>query len=88
MRPTSDPALTGDPMILDPRPRVRHGRLTVPSDFRLEHFTMHGDYLDMKLSPDGKHIAARVRADIGVVMIVLETKTMTLISTLRPRENG
>ncbi|MEC8418113.1 MAG: hypothetical protein VXZ36_09855, partial [Pseudomonadota bacterium] len=24
----------------------------------LEYFTKHGDYLDLKLSPDGKHIAA------------------------------
>ena len=37
----------------------------------LEHFTRHGDYLDMRLSPDGKHIAARVRNDGKVMFVVL-----------------
>ena len=42
----------------------------------LEHFTKHGDYLDMRLSPDGKHIAARLRNDGEVMFVVLETETM------------
>ncbi|MEM0912300.1 MAG: hypothetical protein AAGJ37_15095, partial [Pseudomonadota bacterium] len=40
----------------------------------LEHFTKRGDYLDMKLSPDGKHIAARVRQEGLVSMVVLNTE--------------
>lgn len=53
----------------------------------LEYFTKHGDYLDLKLSPDGKHIAARVRTDNRIVLAILETKTMKAVSGIRPPNN-
>jgi dipeptidyl aminopeptidase/acylaminoacyl peptidase len=53
----------------------------------LEYFTKHGDYLDLKLSPDGKHIAARIRTDNRIVMAILETETMKIISGIRPPNN-
>tara|TARA_R110000772_G_scaffold20511_2_gene57141 strand:+ start:22054 stop:24024 length:1971 start_codon:yes stop_codon:yes gene_type:complete len=45
----------------------------------LEDFTRHGDFLDMKLSPDGKHIAARVRNEGKVGFLVLETDSMQVV---------
>ncbi|MEM0911765.1 MAG: S9 family peptidase, partial [Pseudomonadota bacterium] len=53
----------------------------------LEHFTKRGDYLDMKLSPDGKHIAARVRQEGLVSMVVLNTETMQVVGGVKPN-NG
>jgi hypothetical protein len=35
-----DTEFAGDPVTLDPRSRVRHGQLTVPSDFRAQEFTL------------------------------------------------
>jgi len=53
----------------------------------LEHFTRHGDYLDMQLSPDGKHIVARAKADNKIFFIVLDASTMKLVGGVRPRAN-
>jgi dipeptidyl aminopeptidase/acylaminoacyl peptidase len=53
----------------------------------LDHFTRHGDYLDMRLSPDGKHIAARVRNDGKVMFVVLETESMKVVGGVRPQNN-
>jgi dipeptidyl aminopeptidase/acylaminoacyl peptidase len=50
----------------------------------LEHFTRHGDYLDMKLSPDGKHIAARLRQNGKVMFVILETATMKAVGGVQP----
>ena len=36
----TDTEFAGDPVTLDPRARVRRGRLTVPSEFRPHHFTV------------------------------------------------
>jgi len=39
----------------------------------LEYFIKHGDYLDLALSPSGKHIAARVQVDGRVFLVLLKT---------------
>lgn len=53
----------------------------------VEHFVRHGDYLDMKLSPDGKHIAARIRFDNRVFMAILDSKTMKSVGGMKPQNN-
>ena len=53
----------------------------------LDYFIKHGDYLDLQLSPDGKHLAARVRADNKVVLGVLSTDTMAIVGGIRPQNN-
>ena len=53
----------------------------------LESFVKHGDYLNMKMSPDGKHISARVRVDGKVSLIFLQTSTMQIVGGVRPNEN-
>lgn len=57
---------------------------TSATELPLEYFTKHGDYLDMKLSPDGKHIAARVRYDSKVILVVLDRTTLALVGGVRP----
>ena len=54
------------------------------TELPLEYFTKHGDYLDMKLSPDGKHIAARVRYDNKVILVILDRKSLALVGGVRP----
>lgn len=39
----------------------------------IEHFVRHSDYLDLKLSPDGKHIAGRIRQNDKVNLYVMRT---------------
>ncbi|WP_334032108.1 alpha/beta hydrolase family protein [Alteromonas sp. P256] len=53
----------------------------------LDYFIKHGDYLDLQLSPDGKHLAARVRADNKVVLGILSTDTMAIVGGIRPQNN-
>ncbi len=53
----------------------------------LEHFIKEGDYLDMQLSPDGKHIAARVNANGEVNLLFLDTATMKVVGGVRPQNN-
>ncbi|WP_412972745.1 alpha/beta hydrolase family protein [Glaciecola sp. MF2-115] len=53
----------------------------------IANFVKEGDYLDMTLSPDGKHISARVRIDGKVNLIFLETSTMKPVGGVTPNEN-
>ncbi|WP_239059297.1 alpha/beta hydrolase family protein [Alteromonas hispanica] len=53
----------------------------------LDYFIKHGDYLDLQLSPDGKHLAARVRLDNKVVLGVLSTADMKIVGGVRPQNN-
>jgi dipeptidyl aminopeptidase/acylaminoacyl peptidase len=53
----------------------------------LENFVSHGDYLNMTLSPDGKHLLARVRADGKVFLVVLDAKTMKIVGGVTPQKN-
>ncbi|MFT5706417.1 MAG: dipeptidyl aminopeptidase/acylaminoacyl peptidase [Oceanospirillaceae bacterium] len=41
----------------------------------------------MKMSPDGKHISARVRVDGKVSLIIMQTSTMKVVGGVRPNEN-
>lgn len=50
----------------------------------LEYFIKHGDYLDLKLSPDGKHIAARMQHDGRVFLVLLNTADMKVVGGVRP----
>ena len=50
----------------------------------IKDFVKHGDYLNMELSPDGKHISARMRSDGKVYVIFLETATMKVVGGIRP----
>lgn len=52
----------------------------------LENFTKHGDYLNMKLSPDGKHISARVRMEGRVFLVIMDASTMKVVGGVRPRD--
>ena len=45
----------------------------------LEYFIKHGDYLDLALSPSGKHIAARVQVDGRVFLVLLKTEDMSSV---------
>ncbi|WJG09856.1 S9 family peptidase [Aliiglaciecola sp. LCG003] len=57
------------------------------AEIPLNDFVRHGDYLDMKISPDGNHLLARARADGLVGLFFLDAKTMKIVGGVRPREN-
>lgn len=50
-------------------------------------FSKHGDYLDMKLSPDGKHLLARTRIEGRIVMFFFDSKTMEVVGGVKPPNN-
>ncbi|WP_394222451.1 alpha/beta hydrolase family protein [Alteromonas gracilis] len=50
----------------------------------LEYFIKHGDYLNLSLSPDGKHIAARVQYDGRIQVAILQTEDMKVVGGIRP----
>lgn len=52
----------------------------------LEQFTKHGDYLDMKISPDGKHLLARIQHAGEVNLVFLEPGSMKIVGGVRPPE--
>lgn len=52
----------------------------------LDDFVRHGDYFDMKISPDGKHLLARARVDGIVGLLFLEADTMKFVGGVRPHE--
>ena len=53
----------------------------------IANFVKQGDYLNMTMSPDGKHISARVRINGKVNLIFLETSTMKVVGGVTPNEN-
>lgn len=53
----------------------------------LEYFIKHGDYLDLALSPNGKHIAARVQLDGRVFLVLLNSEDMSIVGGIRPQNN-
>jgi len=61
--------------------------LVLSQELPIESFVKHGDYLNMKMSPDGKHISARVRVDGKVNLIFLQTSTMKIVGGVKPNEN-
>lgn len=60
--------------------------LSFAQQIPLEDFVRHGDYLDMKISPDGKHLVARARAEGVVGILFLEAETMKFVGGVRPHE--
>lgn len=50
----------------------------------IEAFTKHSDYLNMALSPDGKHMFARLRMEGRVVLVFINTETMTMVGGIKP----
>lgn len=60
--------------------------LSVSQELPLDDFVRHGDYFDMKISPDGKHLLALARADGIVGVLFLEADTMKFVGGVRPRE--
>ncbi|WP_334019744.1 alpha/beta hydrolase family protein [Alteromonas sp. S015] len=52
----------------------------------LEYFIKHGDYLNLSLAPDGKHIAARVQYDGRVYLAILQTEDMKAVGGIRPAD--
>ncbi|MBO1254730.1 S9 family peptidase [Alteromonas sp. 5E99-2] len=56
---------------------------TLAKPIPIEAFTRHGDYLDMSLSPSGKHIAARLRVADRVSFVVLEVPSMKVVGGVK-----
>lgn len=54
----------------------------------LEEFVRHDDYLNVTISPDGKHLAAQMRKDDQVVVAFLRLKDNKIISGVRPGEKN
>ena len=50
----------------------------------VEYFVQHGDFLDLKISPDGKHLAARIRDGEKVVAIVLRREDRKPVGGVQP----
>jgi len=50
----------------------------------LDDFVKHSDYLDIKLSPDGKHIASRIRENDTVYMITWRVSDGQFIGGVKP----
>ena len=50
----------------------------------VKYFVQHGNYLDMQMSPDGEHFAARVREDGRVIVIFIRTKDWKIINGIKP----
>lgn len=53
----------------------------------LEYFVKHGDYLDLKLSPDGKHLAATMRRDKKVIAVVIRREDGEIVGGVQPQTN-
>ncbi|MEL7451245.1 MAG: prolyl oligopeptidase family serine peptidase [Pseudomonadota bacterium] len=54
----------------------------------IEHFVKDSDYLDVALSPSGKHLAARVGIEGRVVMVVLDRETNEIVGRVAPGEGS
>lgn len=62
--------------------------LATSAEIPLEHFTKHGDYLDITISPDGKHFAARVRHDGQVPLVFIERASGKIVGGVNPGINN
>lgn len=59
------------------------GPMSVASTIPLEQFTAHGDYLDLTLSPDAKHMVARVQEGGTVAAVVLRREDKAVVGGFR-----
>ena len=57
------------------------------AEMPVENFVKHGDYLDMELSPDGKHISARIRNEGRIYLVFLDTATMQVVGGVKPQSS-
>ncbi|MFT6267675.1 MAG: dipeptidyl aminopeptidase/acylaminoacyl peptidase [Alphaproteobacteria bacterium] len=57
----------------------------ISTEIPVTDFVKHGDYLNMELSPDGKHIASRVRVDGRVYLVFLNTASMKIVGGVKPK---
>ncbi|MDO6713188.1 S9 family peptidase [Aliiglaciecola sp. 2_MG-2023] len=56
------------------------------SKLPIDQFSKHSDYLDMTISPDGKHLLARVQHEGEVSLVFLDAKNMKIVGGVRPKE--
>ncbi|WP_086933489.1 alpha/beta hydrolase family protein [Agarilytica rhodophyticola] len=54
----------------------------------IETFIKHGDYLDIKISPDGKHLAGRLRGKDGVALIFINIEQGKIVGGTRAFGGG
>ena len=54
----------------------------------LEAFVKHGDYLELTVSPDGNHLAARLRQDDTVFLVIMRRADMQVIGGAKPAPNS
>lgn len=53
----------------------------------LDHFTKEGDYLDLKFSPDAKHLLARVRRDDRIAAVVIRRSDNEIVGGVQSAAN-
>ena len=51
----------------------------------IDDFVRHGDYLELKISPDGEHLAARMRHEGTVFLMIMRTSDNEVVGGTRPR---
>mgnify|MGYP000533645288 CR=1 FL=1 len=54
----------------------------------IDHFVRKGDYLHIKISPDGQHFAALVRQDDTVFLLVTRLSDGEIVGGVKPGENN
>ena len=54
------------------------------SELPLIDFVKRSDYLDIKISPDSKHLAARIRSNETVHMIIMRVSDRKVVNGLKP----
>ncbi len=58
------------------------------ADLPLEHFVRKSDYLDLKISPDGRHYAARIRDDEKVYLLIVSLDDGSVVGGVSPGEDN
>ena len=53
----------------------------------INDFVKFGDYLDIQMSPDGKHMLARLRTDNRVVLVVVRAADGEIVGGVKPNNN-
>ena len=54
----------------------------------IDAFAEHGDYLELTISPDGRHLAARVRRDGSVYLVIFRRADREVVGGARPDDNS
>lgn len=54
------------------------------SPLPIETFTRHGDYLDVVISPDGKHLATRMRKEEKVMLLIVSATDGQVVGGVNP----